>query len=705
MGAFFRLFIVCSLGGTLLAHTELDWLENQSMLHQATTISKEFSAKKLQWRSSYSAPKPLEVIDRAENWFTSYASSLITPDNEPVLRFLSSASLWDAFQDIGINALHTGPMQIAGALQDRCRTASIDGGFDRISLHLDPHYGSYSDYTRMVQKAEKSGGIIIGDLVPAHSGLGADFLLALQNYKTYPGIYHMVEIPRKDWHLLPKVSSGLSVNLHPRQVEGLKKKGYIVGRLESSIFFQKGEKRSNWSTTKKIVGVDGIERRWVYLHYFKSGQPSYNWLDPSFSAQKIVSGDALFSLFILKNQVLRLDANSFLGVESVEHTKKAWSEAHPVALDATNTLAMLIRKFGGFSFQELNLGPKAIRDFSRMGADLSYDFLTRAAYINALLHQNTDLLKISYDLLKNYAIDPKILIHAMQNHDEFNYELKHLKEEASTEFLYHQATIQGSDLRKKIQQEDSALTAKNVPYNQFSGEGLCTTTVGVCASSLKIPDIYSMTEEEKEKVKKALLLLTFFNAMQPGIFAISPWDLVGALPLSKKTLQSTDSIDNDPRWILRGAVDLLHCSGKSSSSAGVPKADTLYGPISLQKKDPTSFVCQLKAILLARKTSQIAKATWLGYMPTKNPALFVLIHRLPATKSLQISAMNFSETPLEETICLPEIASTSAINQITRKGENKDFGSDAFQLHLDALEAKAVVFQKSPIPLEKNSPM
>ena len=56
-------------------------------------------------------------------------------------------------------------------------------------------------------------------------------------------------------------------------------------------------------------------RRWVYLHYFKDGQPSINWLDPTFAGMRLVVGDALHSLADLGTSALRLDANGFLGVE------------------------------------------------------------------------------------------------------------------------------------------------------------------------------------------------------------------------------------------------------------------------------------------------------------------------------------------------------------------------------------------------------
>ena len=40
-----------------------------------------------------------------------------------------------------------------------------------------------------------------------------------------------------------------------------------------------------------------------------------------------------------------------------------------------------------------------------------------------------------------------------------------------------------------------------------------------------------MTPDEQAQVQRAHLLLAMYNALQPGVFALSGWDLVGALPL------------------------------------------------------------------------------------------------------------------------------------------------------------------------------
>src|SRR5262249_57569682 len=120
-----------------------------------------------------------------------------------------------------------------------------------------------------------------------------------------------------------------SVNHDPATVDELQARRYIVGQLPGNIFFEKGVKESDWSATDAVVGVDGVTRRWVYLHYFKEGQPTFNWLDPSFAAPRLVAGDALHSLGTLGERMLRLDANGFLGIQIRPRHGRAWSEGHP----------------------------------------------------------------------------------------------------------------------------------------------------------------------------------------------------------------------------------------------------------------------------------------------------------------------------------------------------------------------------------------
>ena len=252
------------------------------------------------WQNSYARPNPRAAVERAPVWFTAYPLSFITKDGQSFLSALGDPELWDAFSKIGIRGLHTGPVKLAGGIRGWSQTPSVDGHFDRISMAIDPAFGTEEEFRQMCEVANEHGGTIIDDIVPGHTGKGADFRLAEMNFRDYPGIYHMVDIPEEDWHLLPDVPEGEdSVNISPAAEEALQKAGYIIGRLQRVIFYEPGVKETNWSATKPIIDTTGKTRRWVYLHYFKSGQPSINWLDPTFAGMRLVVGDALHSLLDL----------------------------------------------------------------------------------------------------------------------------------------------------------------------------------------------------------------------------------------------------------------------------------------------------------------------------------------------------------------------------------------------------------------------
>jgi len=255
--------------------TYINWLEEQSMLHEAGQLSKQVSGSGIQWQHPYAMPQTEKVVERASVWFTAYPPSTITRAKQSVLQALGEQALWDALRETGIQAMHTGPVKRAGGIQGHKYTPTVDGWFDRISLNIDPLFGTGADYKRMVKTAAQHSSIIIGDVIPGHTGKGADFRLAELGYKDYPGLYDMVAIREEDWNLLPDVPEGNdSVNLPANTVNKLKEKGYITGPLQRVLFSVPGKTGvTGWDATDAITGADGSKRRWVYLHYFRPGQP------------------------------------------------------------------------------------------------------------------------------------------------------------------------------------------------------------------------------------------------------------------------------------------------------------------------------------------------------------------------------------------------------------------------------------------------
>lgn len=649
------------------------WLKGESMLQASNRLATRYSGRGHMWRNPYARPRPRAAITKASVWYTAYPNCQITKPDTSIIGTLADDALWDAFETIGIEGLHTGPLKLAGGIKGWEYTPSIDGHFDRISTKIDPLFGSEADFKALSKNAGKHGGIIIDDIVPGHTGKGADFRLAEMNYGEYPGIYHMVEIDIEDWHLLPEVpASKDAVNLDTKTEEALKKAGYIIGRLPRVIFYEPGVKETNWSVTRPVKGIDGKVRRWVYLHYFKEGQPSINWLDPSFAGMKLVIGDALHSLGELGSQGLRLDANGFLGIEKIGEEEAAWSEGHPLSEAANMVIAGTVRKLGGFTFQELNLSMDDIHTMAKSGADLSYDFINRPAYHHALATGDTEFLRLTLSSARELGIDPASLVHALQNHDELTLELVHFwTVHKDDEYIFRGRAVSGSQLRETVRKDlYDKLTGKHAPYNlRFTENGVACTTVSIITACLGYADIENLAPEQIEQIKQVHLLLAMFNALQPGVFALSGWDLVGSLTLPP---ESVDKLvrDGDTRWINRGGYDLMdYDTAAKQSAVGLPRARCLYGSLPTQLADDTSFARRLQSILAVRSHYGIATAHQLDIPAVGNRALLVMVHRLGETQEVQATVLNFSPEAVTSLVTSEEfVTGTKATDMFSGQG-------------------------------------
>ena len=689
----------------------VSWLLSQSMLADANEISQQFSGQGSMWQNPYATPSPRGAVETASVWFTAYPISIITRPDESFLKAMSDEELWKAFAEIGIEGIHTGPVKRAGGISGWELTPSVDGHFDRISTQIDPAFGTEDEFRTMCGTANWYGGTIIDDIVPGHTGKGADFRLAELKYADYPGIYHMVEIDPRDWEYLPDVPAGAdSVNIDPATEEWLDKAGYIIGRLQRVIFYAEGIKETNWSVTRPVTGIDGVERRWVYLHYFKDGQPSINWLDPSFAGMRMVIGDALHSLTDLGTGGLRLDANGFLGAEKTAAEDTAgWSEGHPLSEAANHLIASMVRKVGGFTFQELNLTIDDIREIGEAGADLSYDFINRPACQHALATADTEFLRLTLRTTLESNVDPASLVHALQNHDELTYELVHWSTGHRDDvYTYKGEEITGEVLGETIRTDLlNQLTGENAPYNLvFTTNGIACTSATIIAATLGITDLDDIGSDpaQIDRIRRAHLLLAMFNALQPGVFALSGWDLCGMLTLPPDRI--TELLrGGDTRWIHRAAHDLMGVNPSATqSAAGMPRGRSLYGSIPEQLADDTSFLRQLQAILKVRSHYGIATSRQIDIPEVSHRGMLVLVHQLETEGRYQLTVLNFAGEDIAGTVRSKELPPGSAVSDMF-SGNHLATVDDLFSFSVEmpahhgmALLVEAPVSEDEPTP-------
>ncbi len=676
---------------------EVRWLEEHAMLRQARDAAALVSGKPDQWRHPYGTPRPRDAVRLANVWLLDYPGSVIPRPGKTVFATWAEPALWDALRDLGVDLLHTGPVQRAGGVRGTEYTPTLDGWFDRVSLDLDPALGTEAEYAKLVAVAAGHKASIAGDLVPLHTGLGPDFHLALRGYKDYPGMYTVVEIPREDWGLLPQVEGPWDVALVPKPAaEQLAKKGYIPGLIHSNDAAPEAKSWSGWSATGVVTGADGKARRWVYLHSFKPSQPTLNWLDPSYAARRVVAGDAARNVVGRKARVLRLDAVPFLGIEPKPGTTEAEHFKHPLSVVGTDDVAMLVRKLGGFTFHELNVPLKDLKRYTANGPDLSYDFTTRAQVLSALLTGDAGPLRLSFRWMLEAGVQPVAFVHDLQNHDEITFQLTEPEGRKDEVFEVGGKELTGRQLKDELLTAmRSRAAGEAAPYNRLyrpERDGLATTFAGFVAPAVGVKDPYAATPEQVQRIARGHLLLAAANALQPGVFGVSSWDLVGSLPVPLDSVKDRVG-GGDYRWINRGGVDLTGANpGAAASAVGLPRAKALYGPLPEQLRDPGSFASRLKDLLAARRKYRIAEGELLAVPEPKAAGLCVLVLRLP-DHPVAVTVLNFGRQEVSEEIDLGGAGKDGAgrwVDILTGKPVGTGTGGKV-PVHLPALTGTTLV--------------
>ena len=682
----------------------IQFLEQNSMLYQANLVADPISGNAVQWQEEFGLPKPEQLRELAPVWMLRYPLSTIPEDGKSVVGTWADPEFWAATNEVGIKMLRTNPVQRSGGLVGREFTPTIDGFFDRIGYIVAPELGTDEEFAQLVANAEQNEAVVGSDLVPLHSGLGPDFWLATRAYKDYPGLFSMVEIPQEQWGLLPQVDDlfghdHVSIE-NARRLEEL---GFIPGLINSSDADPESDTWSGWSATAPIVGVDDQTRRWVYLHIFKPEQPVYNWLDPTYAARRLNFGDLVNHILNRGVPILRLDANTFLGLEPRDDSNMAEWYLTELANIATTDIAMAARKIGGFSYQEFAAPLSDLTQFAPNGPDMSYDFFTRAQSLSALINGDALPLRLAHHFLLEAGVQANTLIHDLQNHDEITFQMFELG--SRDDFEYEGQMLNGKQLKEQIL-ETMRSTAGAVPYNKLyrpEQDGLATTFAGFIAPALGIDDPYNATPEQVELIRRGHLLVAHANAMIPGVFSFSAWDAVGALPIPLERIPEELTSGGDFRWVNRGGVDLM---GKSSQTTtpifGLPEAPTLYGPLPQQLQDPNSFMSRLKIMLTAREQYDIKDATMNLVPPVSDRGLVVLVMTLPDSK-LAITALNYAReskrvdvnlTRVPPGIPAQTLAGAEAIDAIGGQSVGTISDTGSLTIELEGIQGRTIIVQR-----------
>lgn len=692
-------------GGNGASDEYISFLEENSMLYQANLIADPLLDSGVPWRETFGAPKPAEARAMASVWLFRYPLSTIPKDDSSVISTWADPDFWAAAGDVGVQLLRTNPVQRSGGIEDREFTPTVDGFFDRIGFTIAPELGTDEQFAELVANAEQYGATVGSDLVPTHSGFGPDFWLAARGYKDYPGLYSMVQIPEEHWGLLPAVDDEWGSEYVSREnATRLEELGFIPGIFPVADSDPDADQWSGWRALAPIEGVDGETRRSVYAHVFKPRQPLYNWLDPSFAAQRLNIGDAANHILNRGVSILRLDANTFLGLEPQDDSSMAQIYLTPLSKVATTEIAMAVRKLGGFSYQEFAGPLETLKNFAPNGPDLSYDFFTRAQALYALIDGDALPLRLAHHFLLEAGIQSNTLVHDMQNHDEITFQMFELGSKGDFEF--EGQMINGEEMRAQIL-DTMQSTVGSMPYNQLyraAEDGIATTFAGFIAPALGIDDPYNASPTAVELIRRGHLLVAHANAMIPGVFSFSEWDAVGALPIPLDSIPENLTAGGDIRWVNRGGVDLMGTSTRTTTAIfELPEMQALYGPLPAQLEDPNSFMSQLKTMFTAREEYGIRDATMNAVPPVSDPGVALLVMTLPDSPSLAITALNYGDlrtivtvdlTMIPPGIAAADLSGLEAVDAVSGDSAGTVSSAGILEIELEGIQGRTIVVER-----------
>ncbi len=591
----------CVLFSVLLLHIYF-----ATMLSDADAIGQKYAKETAKRPPPSPIPQTKSLLASTSSWLSIDLRSLTPREEMSPLETLSDPALWQTFQDLGFDGVRLFPLK--------------EGGSARTGFGISTEWGS--GWGGIEEAARSHRCALIGDLMGPSVGIGADFELALQNAAGYSEMFRLIEIDPKDWTLLPKVPVGSSfANVPWIRLDALYNKGYVPEAAHPYV------KESAWNATPKIKGADGAERRWIYL---KEGQndPLLAFLSPSFAADRIASADALDSIYRLKQSVLTLDA------------------ALPPF--AKETSALWIRKIGGYSIAQTN---GTLLDLQTCPADAAIDAPTRPALMHALLTQDARALRCIYSTYLQEKIGASRLVHALEPFDMNSFEWAEFLSNPKKRYFYGEDKISGELLRDNLLKED--LFRLNGIERQSPAP-----TWG------RLSKLACNNEAVQEEIQKAHLLLVFAYAMQPGIFSLSAFDLLGQMQSGPKRL------------------DFFN-----------PNPDALYASLAAQLQSPRSFASRLKEILAVRQKSGIADADLVLVPPAAARGTLLLLHQLKKSRFYQLLAVNFSRVPAQEKIAFQGIENTWAIDLLSGQTAEKGFEAGAFFFDLPPLSGKVFLFQ------------
>lgn len=630
----------------------VQWMERQSMLGMAPGLASQVSGSGLIWSNSASAVRPGMLLEAAPNWLYITPSTLAS--SGPALRALAQPGVTALMARLGLRGLYVTPTGETGEIWTG---RALPGGDDVTTLGLAPHAGTEEDVSRLTATLEAASMQSGGQIPPAATGLGPDFILQARHAPRFDGIYAMMTVPKELWTLLPVVPEEWEcLPLRPESVRALQEQGVLPRAIvrDGLPWAEPG----GWAVTGEVRGADGVPRRWVYRYSGHPLRPVLLWQDPSGQSRRIISASIIRHTGLQGQTLAGLRMEALLGLDVPPQTEGEGGKTRltpgPEALaDATRE----IHRYGGWAMQADVLPTRLSAAVLANGTDFTRDAMSAPGAGYALLSGDARPLA---SLLRNalsQGVDFRRLAHGLEAGRSVDWRPL---AEVSPELVARARTLAGQ-----------------------RGDGVqWTTTASLAAQApgLRLPaapggraEADTPRAREQERLRDAVELYEGVQLALPGLYFISPQTLTGALNIA-------GAAPSDGKTPLLGASPL-------SEQEAAPLA---FGPLEEQLADEGSFAARMARLLRTRAAVRLAEGRLAAVEADANGG-YAAATALPGGGFWLVFA-NFSDKPRAVGLRFPVAGgSGTAIDVQSGRPVNREQGARELTLDLQARQVRHVL--------------
>jgi len=632
----------------------LQWLERQSLLGAAPDLTAQVSGSELLWRNSGATMRPHLLLEAAPNWLALHPYSLAS--NQVFFRALSASPLTKHMQQMGFQGLFIAPAGERGDIWTKDLQPVSDGD-NVVSLRFDAALGEEGDFTRLAEQLEQKGIQIGGELPPAATGLGPDFFLQARRATRFDGLYAMLPVPQKDWHLLPELPDEWEcLPLRPAVIESLTTSGLLPPLLYRDRL--PWATPGGWAVTGEVRGADGQNRRWVYRYQGHPLRPVLLWQDPSGRARRIFSAAAIQHVGLQRQSLAGLRMEALMGLDVTGDSSHGHnSDQYSPGLEALDSTAREIHRYGGWAMQDDVLPPSLTPTVLAGATDFTREAAVPAAAALALLCEDAGPLADIMQRLLASGVDQSRLARGLHQWQAVDWrpllDLPH-----------------GSELIQKAQKAAGATT---------QSMRLKASPAALAALALGLDVTAAPRSEYNAALRQAVLLLLSWRLGLPGLAFISPQELTGALALDVSTADHPFGLT--PLWNAAG-----HIPGSA------PPLPLVFGPLEMQWADSGSFLHDVARLLQNRQKYGLATGKVLQTIH-EPPGCLTVVSSLPSG-GYWLLAANFSSQPQKISCALPR-RTTKTQDILHGHAVTLDSNGHRLALHLAPRQARHILLDPS----------